>query len=37
MAKTQRLRAFGKLGAPDRTAALTTAIQRGDISRRAGN
>jgi DNA-binding NarL/FixJ family response regulator len=29
--KTHLLRAFGKLGVSDRTAAVTTAIQRGDI------
>jgi hypothetical protein len=35
--KTHLLRAFGKLGVSDRTAAVTTAIQRGDIPRPAGN
>ena len=29
--KTQLLRVFGKLGVSDRTAAVTTAIERGDI------
>ena len=29
--ETHLLRAFGKLGVSDRTAAVTTAIERGDI------
>lgn len=35
--KIYLLRAFGKLGVSDRTGAVTTAIQGGDIPRPAGN